>query len=68
MSDCAPTIYYPLEPYATVDDLCGTCKNVVLDPEVEPNDLASFEARLLYASRRVFIATASGRVGFRYLI
>jgi len=57
MSDCADSVYYPLEPYASVADLCGPCKNVVLDPEVEPNDLASFEARLLYASRRVFIAT-----------
>lgn len=73
MSDCADTVYYPLESYVGLADLCGECKGIDLqvsyinDPEADPpivdepvysDDAALFLTKALYASRRVFIATA----------
>lgn len=57
MSDCGETTYYPIEPYATVEDLCAPCNKVDLDPDSEDNQIELFNTKLLLASRRVFIAT-----------
>lgn len=68
MSDCADTVYYPLESYVGLADLCGECKGIDLqvsyinDPEADPpvvdepvysDDAALFLTKALYASPSV---------------
>lgn len=64
MSDaCAPTVYGPCAPYATLEDVtgCGGCHGMELAPEPPPEDPTAdqllMERALVWASRRVFEAT-----------
>jgi hypothetical protein len=58
-SDPGSTVYLPLEPYATVDDVVA-CTNLDLTDDF---NLSVFEQALMWASRRVFSATGNQFIG-----
>lgn len=58
-SDPGDTVYLPLQPYATIDDLI-MCNGLDMD---DPFTLSVFDQALMWASRRVFSATSGMFIG-----